>query len=93
MAQKGDLYRVIDEIKRKEHQKDKKKRIIRTRRFQIIAYTDAAFAVNKLKQSVSGWIVYLNGTPILFGSLCQTVVDSSCSAEYVAASVCVKRKL
>jgi hypothetical protein len=87
-----DLYRVIDEIKRKEHQKDKKKTIIRTRRFRITAYTDAAFAVNELKQSVSGWIVYLNGTPILFGSLRQTVVvDSSCSAEYVAASVCVKK--
>ena len=50
-----DLYRVIDEIKRKEHQKDKKKRIIRTRRFRITAYTDAAFAVNELKQSVSGF--------------------------------------
>jgi hypothetical protein len=37
-------------------------------------------------------VVYLNGTPILFGSLRQTVVvDSSCSAEYVAASICVKQ--
>ncbi len=31
-------------------------------------------------------------TPILFGSLRQTVVvDCSCSAEYVAASICVKQ--
>jgi hypothetical protein len=66
--------------------------VIGTDRFRIIAYTDAAFAVNELKQSISGWIIYLNGTPILFGSLKQTVVvDSSCSAEYVAASICVKK--
>ncbi len=57
-----------------------------------MAYSDAAFAVDELKQSVSGWVVYLNGTPMLFGSLRQTVVvDSSCSAEYVAASICVKQ--
>ncbi len=57
-----------------------------------MAYSDAAFAVDELKQSVSGWVVYLNGTPILFGSLRQTVVvDSSCSAEYVAANICVKQ--
>ena len=63
-----------------------------TPRFRIVGYSDAAFAVDELKQSVSGWVVYLNGTPILFGSLRQTVVvDSSCSAEYVAASICVKQ--
>ena len=34
----------------------------------------------------------INGTPILWGSLKQTVVvDSTCSAEYVAASVCCKQ--
>jgi hypothetical protein len=63
-----------------------------TKRFRVVAYSDAAFTVDELKQSVSGWVVYLNGTPILFGSLRQTVVvDSSCSAEYVAASICVKQ--
>jgi hypothetical protein len=64
--------------------------VIGTDRFRIVAYTDAAFAVNDLRQSISR--IYLNGTPILFGSLKQTVVvDSSCSAEYVAASICVKK--
>ena len=36
----------------------------------------------------------LNGIPWLFGSLKQTiVVDSTCSAEYVAASICCKQIL
>ena len=43
-------------------------------------------------QSISGWLVYCNGSPILWGSLRQaTVVDSSCSAEYVASSICCKK--
>jgi len=61
-------------------------------RFRVVAYTDASFATTAKMQSISGWIVYLNETPILRGSMRQTVVvDSSCSAEYVAASICVKR--
>ncbi len=40
------------------------------------------------------YIVYLNGTPLLWGSLKQTiVVDSSCSAEYVAASIACKQAI
>ncbi len=36
--------------------------------------------------------MYLNGVPLLWGSLKQTiVVDSSCSAEFVAASVACKQ--
>ena len=71
----------------------KKNGVKTTTRFRIVAYSDAAFAVDELKQSESGWVVfYLNGTPILFGSLRQTVVvNSSCSAEYVAASICAKQ--
>lgn len=39
-------------------------------------------------------MVYLNGVPILWGSLKQTiVVDSSCSAEFVAASIACKQLL
>ncbi len=57
-----------------------------------MAYGDASFAVGINKQSVTGYIIYLNGVPLLWGSLKQTVVvDSSCSAEFVAASVTCKQ--
>jgi hypothetical protein len=63
-------------------------------RYRLIIYADASFAVGILKQSVSGYIIYLNGTPLMWGSLKQTVVvDSSCSAEYVAASVACKQAI
>jgi hypothetical protein len=63
-------------------------------RYRIVIYTDASFATGETMQSVSGYIVYLNGTPLLWGSLKQTiVVDSSCSAEYVAASVSCKQAI
>jgi hypothetical protein len=63
-------------------------------RYRLIVYADASFAVGDLKQSVSGFIIFLNGVPILWGSLKQTiVVDSSCSAEFVAASVACKQFL
>ena len=61
-------------------------------RFTMVAYSDASFAVGETKQSISGFIILINGTPILWGSLKQTVVvDSTCSAEYVAASICCKQ--
>jgi hypothetical protein len=63
-------------------------------RYGLVVYADASFAVGELKQSVSGYVVYLNGVPILWGSLKQTiVVDSSCSAEFVAASIACKQLL
>ena len=63
-------------------------------RYRLTVYSDASFAVGELKQSVSGYVVYLNGIPILWGSLKQTiVVDSSCSAEFVAASIAYKQLL
>ncbi len=62
------------------------------KRFTKVAYSDASFAVGDTKQSVTGFIVMINGVPLLFGSLKQTVVvDSTCSAEYVAASICCKQ--
>ena len=61
-------------------------------RFTKVAYSDASFAVGATKQSVTGFVIMINGIPLLFGSLKQTVVvDSTCSAEYVAASVCCKQ--
>jgi hypothetical protein len=63
-------------------------------RYSLVAYGDASFATGETKQSVSGFVLYLNGVPILWGSLKQTiVVDSSCSAEFVAASVVCKQIL
>ncbi len=63
-------------------------------RYRLIVYADASFAIGENKQSVSGFIIYLNGVPILWGSLKQTiVVDSSCSAEFVAASIGCKQLL
>jgi hypothetical protein len=64
------------------------------RRYRLIAFGDASFAIGPLKQSVSGFTVFLNGVPLLWGSLKQTiVVDSSCSAEFVAASIVTKQIL
>jgi hypothetical protein len=61
-------------------------------RYGLVVYADASFAIGEYKQSVSGYVVYLNGVPILWGSLKQTiVVDSSCSAEFVAASIACKQ--
>jgi hypothetical protein len=63
-------------------------------KYNLIIYADASFAVGPLKQSVSGYVVFLNGSPLLWGSLKQTIiVDSSCSAEYVAASVACKQAI
>ncbi len=63
-------------------------------RCKLVIYSDASFAVGETMQSVSGFIIYLNETPLLWGSLKQTIaVDSSCSAEYVAASVACKQAI
>jgi hypothetical protein len=63
-------------------------------RYSLLAYGDASFAVGDTKQSVTGFIIYLNGVPLIWGSLKQTVVvDSSSSAEFVAASITCKHLL
>ena len=60
--------------------------------YSLVVFGDASFAVGDLKQSVTGYVIFLNGVPLLWGSLKQTiVVDSSCSAEFVAASVACKQ--
>jgi hypothetical protein len=59
-----------------------------------VSYTDASFAVGDTKYSVSGYVIYVNGTPVMWGSMRQTsVADSTCAAEFVAASVCCKQLL
>jgi hypothetical protein len=63
-------------------------------RYRLLAFGDASFAIGPLKQSVSGFVVYLNGAPLMWGSLKQSiVVDSSCSAEFVASSIVTKQIL
>jgi hypothetical protein len=63
-------------------------------RYNLTVYADASFAVGPMMQSVSGYVIHLNGAPLLWGSLKQTiVVDSSCAAEYVAASVACKQTI
>ncbi len=63
-------------------------------KYNLVIYADASFAVGPLKQSVSGYVIFLNESPLLWGSMKQTIiVDSSCSAEYVAASVACKQAI
>ncbi len=63
-------------------------------RFKKVAYSDASFAVGLSKQSITGFVVMINDIPVVYGSLKQTVVvDSTCFAEYVAASVTCKQIL
>jgi hypothetical protein len=40
-------------------------------RYNLLVYGDASFAIGESKQSVTGYIVYLNGVPLLWGSLKQ----------------------
>ncbi len=85
------LYKVQDEIAAEDIRPIV---LLLNSRYRLIIYADASFAVGILKQSVSGYVIYLNGTPLLWGSLKQTiVVDSSCSAEYVAANVACKQAI
>ncbi len=61
-------------------------------RYSLVVFGDASFAVGATKQSVTGYVIFLNGVPLLWGSIKQIiVVDSSCSAEFVAASVACKQ--
>ena len=35
------------------------------KRYNLIIYADASFAIGDTKQSVSGYVIFLNGTPLL----------------------------
>jgi hypothetical protein len=64
-------------------------------RFVTLAYTDASFAVDDSKDSNSifGLVIFVNGTPVMWGSTMRqiAIADSTCAAEFVAASVCCKQ--
>jgi hypothetical protein len=56
------LYRVRDEIA----DVDIRPVILKIdARFRLIIYADASFAIGDTKQSVSGYVIFLNGTPLL----------------------------
>ncbi len=63
-----------------------------TTRFTTVGYTDASFAVGEKKVGISSYTILVNCTPLMRGSMQQTTPpDSTCSAEFVAASVCCKQ--
>ena len=63
-----------------------------TQRFTTVAYTDASFAVGEFKDSTAGYVIFVNGTPIVWDSMRQPDgADSTSSVEFVAASVCCKQ--
>ncbi len=59
---------------------------VEKRTIKIETYVDASFAVDKRRgRSVTGFVTYLNGGPILWKSRLQsTVADSPNAAEYIA---------
>ena len=61
-------------------------------RFTTVAFTDASFAVGDFKDSIAGYVLYVNCTPVMWGSMKQSNGgDSTCSVEFVAASICCKQ--
>jgi hypothetical protein len=39
------------------------------KRFTVVAYSDASFAIGESMQSITGFVVMINGIPLLYGSL------------------------
>ncbi len=53
-------------------------------RFSLVGYTDASFAVGPTMDSISGHVIYLNGTPIMWGGLKkQTIVGEDACVSWV----------
>ena len=63
--------------------------------FDIVGFCDADWASDKnSRRSQSGWVVYLSGNPVVFGSTQQkSVALSTTEAELMALSVCVRDML
>jgi hypothetical protein len=88
----ADLFRYFDNLQ--AHLDITASPLPTSSRFTTVSYTDASFAVGDTKYSISGYVIYVNGTPVMWGSMRQTsVADSTCAAEFVAASVCCKQLL
>ena len=64
----------------------------RGRSVEVIGYVDASHAANKVtRRSHTGFILFLNRSPILWYSKRQNTVESSTfSSEYIAAKCCVE---
>jgi hypothetical protein len=61
---------------------------------EIVLPTTSRLTVGELKESISGYTIFVNGTPLMWGSMRQiNGADSTCAAEFVAASVCCKQLL
>jgi hypothetical protein len=61
-------------------------------RFTTVAFTDASFAVGDFKDSIVGFVIYVNGTPIMWGFMrLPDGADSTYSVEFVTASICCKQ--
>jgi hypothetical protein len=64
--QERDLYKLQPD--EEEHLDIVKTMPMTNTRFTLVAYSDASFAVGELKQSVTGFLVMVNGIPLLWGS-------------------------
>ena len=57
----------------------------------IECYVDASFAPDEDRKSISGWVILLKGTPILWKTKKQTLVaQSSAEAEFIALAEALK---
>merc|ERR1712070_122549 len=62
---------------------------------RLFAYVDAAYAEDvNTRRSTTGFVIFMNGGPIAWGSKRQSIVTySSTEAEYVAITPCLKNLL
>jgi hypothetical protein len=53
--------------------------------YSLVVFGDASFAVGDLKQSVTGYVIFLNGVPLLWVSLKQT---NYCGGFFLLRGIC-----